>query len=568
MKNKRIKFLLGLVIAITAVIYFGCKKDTFETYFRPGPVIYLNNDTIKANVTLGILPKVEGIITSNLGLKSVRIYTIESSDTVLRNEITSFDNPNKYMYIDSSITYLSNITAIWIEAVDVRDQKVGKRQPVKITIAAAPVISFDSDSINVNRGKNEHPNINVSVASVYLLKSYKVTLLDSIAGNTVLEETTFSDSTTSIAKSYTITYTHNIKGVLVEVEDVKHQAVTKTLKLAIDYLPFGRPQIKFDDSVMIALPLNALPDYFYATVKTETNLVYVRSYITDNGIERQVGEETSFSNPYEYRVAIKPDFTVLTSQLRIEAKDAYGTVNSQTIPVIILPADLNYWPNIHLWTLGERSAKRFAFSSSDSTSYMLYSETVPEANGMAVENCSRIDWFMGGSLNSTTKIWEWRFYSPAYDDANTVADYNNCIDAVNKGTSWSVAGWMYKNVYKSSNGGSTPSAASGCNDRLWPVRNATMFRVLNPSKYENDVVDFTTLTRDKLNLVPDSVVSGSGKTVAAMKTLVAVPSNVMTTTLVLFKTAAGKRGLIRLKSQSNVDNSKNGRLVFDVKVEK
>lgn len=226
----------GLMIkTIDSRDQISIKTITIIVSLSPAPVIAFDAIDLSVNIGKGEKPAITGKITTKVGIKSVKYYTLAGTTAnQVGSEVTSFtDNKNAaFSVIPDYSVIQSNFKVV---ATDRKDQVTEKNLLLTVINKPdnPPAITFPSNSLSVNLMIGESPAVEGTITSESNLTSVKYYLIEGVTETQVGAEITNFSNTKSFDINVTPTYTPATTGLKVIAQDDRNLTATSTLPIAI-----------------------------------------------------------------------------------------------------------------------------------------------------------------------------------------------------------------------------------------------------------------------------------------------------------------------------------------------
>ncbi|MCD8167128.1 MAG: hypothetical protein LUE93_14045 [Bacteroides sp.] len=274
-----------------------------------------------------------GVISSGLGLSSVKMYIVQEGEQVLYKEANDFFNDRSYSFsekLDFGPTYESFL----VEAYDRADRVTRGTLPFElIPIKEAPVIVFDPEKISYDEMYPAPiPNTTFLVTSTAGLKTIEMSLITTEGMKPYSQTIEFNNSPPEYAFNEKIDYDDTSRGFRVKVTDVYGQI--RYGNLEVEYRSVPGPEmsietelISSDDGQEISLPIQ---------IRSVAGVKKLEIFHIEKGVEI-----LTYNMDYngENELDIRPQFNVteLTTAIRVVVTDRTekARTDEKRIPAII-----------------------------------------------------------------------------------------------------------------------------------------------------------------------------------------------------------------------------------------
>lgn len=403
------KHFFNHIVLLTAMLFlFSCKKNDFLVASGE-----LETQEYVYNVAINGFepePVIKGRIDANFEIRTVYYYLQRTNkpDSLLQTDMVPIDQRGRtYDFeIKSEAWFGVDLYGVrGIKVIFVQDNQIALEKQIGLSYydPAAPVISDIPETIRPSL--IEPTVISAKLSSETGIR--KVEIFDNRDGGFDVLETINLEGIHEYNLSYPYIYNEGAGQMLIKVIDIYGLQTEKVIQFI--GIPF-KPVVNFNASTLAA----ALPDgvpVVAGTLKTYSELEGLKVYVVRANGETLVGDaDFTLTNQgqdeYDYIFSYDQfpyDDDVVAC--KIEAKDASGSVNANSIPVTILP--YYHWKNVTMMSQG-------FFSDSESlTSNSCF--FIGEVNRPVIGSCdaqsgnydSKIDFVI-----YTTTAPAYTFYNP------------------------------------------------------------------------------------------------------------------------------------------------------------
>lgn len=229
-----------LIIFLAVLMISGCKNDdeSLDIEGTKAPEVNFALDELNADLNKTDNLPVVGVISSSLGLKSVKMYIVEEGENVFYKEITTFFNDKAYSFSEK-LDFKSTYESFKVEAIDKGDRVASGVLDFKLVpLKEAPVVVFTPDKISYDEmNPTPLPRTKFVVTSTAGLKSIEMTLVTKeglIPYGQVLE---FNDAPLDYYFDEMINYDEKSKDFRVKVTDIYGQVKYGNLEIEYKTVP-------------------------------------------------------------------------------------------------------------------------------------------------------------------------------------------------------------------------------------------------------------------------------------------------------------------------------------------
>lgn len=345
MKAKYLFFILIFFVAIN-----GCKKkdeinpDNFKV-----PVIEFALPEQPADLNkIDNLPAV-GVVTSELGLKLVKLFVVVGTEKKLYKEVSSFFNKNSYSFAEK-FDYSPDYKDLIVEAIDMADRSVTATLHFQITeVIDPPVIVFDPAKITFDElNPTPIPNTKFNISSVAGLKNLEITLITETAQVPWGFPIDFTNAPQDYEFDTFIDYKAGNIGLRVKATDVYGQVKIVTLPIEYNVVPppvviLGKELFVVESPGNVGVPIK---------VQSVAGVKQINVFKVEGGVETLL-KSNSYTGDNDLDISIDIPFSVTMQGIKVAVTDKAGKVVTKTAKAIVgLKYVADYVVGSHRFTAG------------------------------------------------------------------------------------------------------------------------------------------------------------------------------------------------------------------------
>lgn len=326
----KINYLFLLLIFFTTLS--SCKKDESinpDNYKLPDIEFALPQQPADLN-KLDNLPAV-GVITSELGLKAVKLFVVEGDETRLYKEITSFFNKKAYSFAEK-FDYSPDYKDLIVEAIDLADRSVKATLHFQITpVIAAPAIVFTPDKIIFDElNPTPIPNTKFNISTTAGLKKLEITLISKSGQTPWGFPVDFNDAPLSYSFDTFIDYKEGDTGLRVKATDVYGQIKIETLP--IDYKVVPPPVVELTKTLFVIETAgnSTVP----MKIESVAGVKKIAFYKNEKGIETLI-KTVNYNGENSLDIAETIAFTITMQGIKIVVTDNANKEVTKTAKAIV-----------------------------------------------------------------------------------------------------------------------------------------------------------------------------------------------------------------------------------------
>lgn len=342
------RYLL-IIMALFTVIY-SCKKEESinpDNYKVPQIEFALEEQPADLN-KLDNLPAV-GVVTSELGLKEVKMYIEKGSEKALYKEVTSFFNDKSYSFAEK-FEYSADYKNLIVEATDLAGRATTGVLSFKVTdVIGAPTIVFNPAKISYDElDPTPIPHTTFKASSVAGLKTVEITRITKTQQIPWGYPVDFNDAPLEYDFDAFIDYKEDDIGLKVKVTDIYGQVKIETLPVEYKVVPppvltIGTDIIIMENEGNFAIPVQ---------VVSVAGVSKIETYKVEKSGET-LAKTTNYNGQNDLQTTETILFTNTMQAVRVEVTDKAGKKDSKIVKAVVGMKYLaSYIVGSHRYTAG------------------------------------------------------------------------------------------------------------------------------------------------------------------------------------------------------------------------